>query len=87
MVAMARFNSKQDKPSDPANLTLVHPRNAYSPEKCGWNQNDKNVWFLPDGRNLDVGQAENPEIRNALFHTIKHSWFKFTAVDVAMVKD
>jgi hypothetical protein len=41
-------------PQDPSNLTLVHPRNAYSPEKCAWNQNDKNVWFLPDGRNLDI---------------------------------
>lgn len=50
-------------PQDPTNLTLVHPRNAYSPEKCEWNQNDENVWFLPDGRNLDIAQAENPEIR------------------------
>src|SRR5919107_6335383 len=28
-----------------------HPRESYSPNKCALNQNDKNVWFLPDGRN------------------------------------
>ena len=56
-------------PQDLTNLTLVHPRNAYSPEKCGWNQDDKNVWFLPDGRNLALAQAKNPEIRKC---TVPH---------------
>jgi hypothetical protein len=49
---------------DPANLlTLAHPREAYSAEKCAWNQIDKNVWFLPDGRNLGLSEANTPEIR------------------------
>jgi hypothetical protein len=47
----------------PTNLTLAHPREAYSPEKCAWNQNDKDVWFLPDGRNLGLSEANTPEIR------------------------
>ena len=49
---------------DPTNLTLVHPRESYSPEKCVWNQNDKDVWFLADGRNLGLSEAETPEIRS-----------------------
>jgi hypothetical protein len=49
---------------DSANLlTLAHPREAYSAEKCAWNQIDKNVWFLPDGRNLGLSEANTPEIR------------------------
>ncbi len=48
---------------DPADLSLIHPREVYSPEKCAWNQTDKNVWFLPDGRNLALDEASNPEIR------------------------
>jgi hypothetical protein len=55
--------------ADPSNLTLAHPREAYSPEKCSWNQNNSNVWFLPDGRNLGVGEAETPEVRNC---TVPH---------------
>jgi hypothetical protein len=38
-----------------------HPREAYSHEKCAQNQNDKNVWFLPDGRNHEDGSPERRE--------------------------
>jgi hypothetical protein len=31
-----------------------HPRYAYTPEKCSWNQFDENVWFLPDGKSLST---------------------------------
>jgi hypothetical protein len=53
----------------PTNLTLAHPREAYSPEKCAWNQNDENVWFLPDGRNLGLSEANAREIREC---TVPH---------------
>ena len=53
----------------PTNLTLAHPREAYSPEKCAWNQNDKNVWFLPDGKNLGSSEANAREIREC---TVPH---------------
>jgi hypothetical protein len=46
-----------------------HPREAYSPEKCAQNQNDKNVWFLPDGKNLGSSEANTPEIRKC---TVPH---------------
>jgi hypothetical protein len=54
---------------DPTNLTLAHPREAYSPKKCQLEQKDKNVWFLPDGRNLKLSEANAPEIRKC---TIPH---------------
>ena len=49
---------------DPKNLSLIHPREAYSPEKCAWNQNNRYVWFLADGRSLGLSDFNNPEIRN-----------------------
>jgi hypothetical protein len=54
---------------DPTNLTLAHPRESYSPQKCAWNQNDPNVWFLPDGRNLGLSEAGAPEKREC---TVPH---------------
>lgn len=53
--------SKDDQ-KDEDDLSHYHPREAYSPEKCAWHQTDKNVWFLPDGRNL-LFESSNPEIR------------------------
>jgi hypothetical protein len=55
--------------SDPTNLKLAHPREAYSPEKCAWNQNNNNIWFLPDGRNLALNDAQTPELRKC---TVPH---------------
>jgi hypothetical protein len=46
-----------------------HPREAYSLEKCAQNQNDPNVWFLPDGRNLGLSKAGTPEKREC---TVPH---------------
>ena len=46
-----------------------HPREAYSAEKCAQNQNDKNVWFLPDGRNLGLSETNTPEKREC---TVPH---------------
>lgn len=43
--------------------SMMHPREAYSPEKCGWNQSDQNVWFLADGRSLGLTEYTKPEIR------------------------
>lgn len=54
---------------DPENLSFAHPREAYSPEKCAWNQNNDNVWFLADGRSLGLSDYANPEIRNC---TVPH---------------
>jgi hypothetical protein len=55
--------------SIPNKIKNRHPREAYSPKKCGWKQNDENVWFLPDGRNLELSEANTPEIRKA---TVPH---------------
>jgi hypothetical protein len=46
-----------------------HPREAYSPEKCAQNQNDKNVWFLPDESDLGSSEANTPEIKKC---TVPH---------------
>ncbi len=54
---------------DKSNLSLIHPREAYAPEKCAWNQNNKNVWFLADGRSLGLSEFINPEIRKC---TVPH---------------
>ena len=62
-------NKVQGQGIHPTNLTLAHPREAYSPEKCAWNQNDKNVWFLPDGSNLELSESGTPEIRKC---TVPH---------------
>ena len=56
-------------PQDPTNLTLANPREAYSAEKCAWNQNDKNVWFLADGRDLGLSEINTPEVRKC---TVPH---------------
>jgi len=53
----------------PTNLTLAHPREAYSPEKCAWNQIDEKVWFLPDGKNLGLSETNAREIREC---TVPH---------------
>ena len=53
---------------NPDNFSQIHPREAYSPEKCAWNQTDNNVWFLPDGRNLLFSSSE-PETRQC---TVPH---------------
>jgi hypothetical protein len=53
-------------PLDINNLSLIHPRESYSPEKCGWNQNNQNVWFLADGRSLGLSEFSNPEIRECV---------------------
>jgi hypothetical protein len=44
-----------------SNFSLSHPRDAYSPEKCSWNQNNGPVWFLPDGKDRD--DITEPEVR------------------------
>lgn len=54
---------------NPSNLSLIHPREVYSPEKCAWYQDNKNVWFLPDGRSLGLSEFTNPEIRKC---TVPH---------------
>lgn len=64
-VSLPNKVNEQDK----TNLSLIHPREAYSPEKCAWNQNDNNVWFLADGRNLGLFEFTNPEIRKC---TVPH---------------
>lgn len=46
-----------------ADMSLVHPREAYSPEKCAWNQDDGNVWYLADGKHLPIEEKTKPEIR------------------------
>jgi hypothetical protein len=54
-------------------LTRVHPREAYSAEKCiasnQQHEKHENVWFLPDGRNLRLSEANTPEIRKC---TVPH---------------
>ncbi len=52
--------------TDPTNLDLIHPREAYTPIKCALNQNDSNVWFLPDGRNLPLEESTTPEFRECV---------------------
>jgi len=54
---------------NPSNLSLIHPREAYSSEKCAWDQDNKNVWFLPDGRSLGPSEFTNPEKRKC---TVTH---------------
>ncbi|WP_196816464.1 hypothetical protein [Candidatus Nitrosocosmicus oleophilus] len=48
---------------DPSNLSQIHPRESYSPEKCAWNQTNKDVWFLSDGRSLGLSDFADAEIR------------------------
>ena len=57
-ISLPHIADKDDK----QNTSLIHPRDAYTPEKCAWNQNNKDVWFLADGPNRGP-DAEDPVVR------------------------
>jgi hypothetical protein len=50
-------------PNVEGNVSLAHPRDNYSPEKCSWNQDySEPVWMLSDGR--DRNDLSKMEIRD-----------------------
>jgi hypothetical protein len=56
--------------TNPDDLSRVHPREHYSSEKCGWDQTNENVHFLPDGSSR--GNMKAAEVAEKRYCVVPH---------------